>query len=477
MAQKPEFWHCGKYKLNLDRPRIMGVVNVTPDSFSDGGKFDTSQKAIEHAIKLLDEGADIIDVGGESTRPGFTPVSAEEEANRVVPVVRALVERGVVVSIDTRHPEVAELCVNLGASIINDVEGFSNPEMVRVASKSSAGCIVMHSGACIKKQLPHTHVQLNTDSEQKDDLNLLMSDKHYVSDATFEDAEIIRNVKGFLNDKSRELERAGISRDRVCIDSGIGFGKSSYEDIVLQRSFDRLASLGYPMICAISRKRMTQIFTGPCSPAERDAMTTGMCVGAVEQGARILRVHNVELCRDVIDGYWSTVHPTTKRAYIALGSNIGNRKGNLEKALSHIKEIPLTQIKAVSHAYDTEPAYGIASEVVDAVAEIETQLTPLALLRYLQKIEQDMGRRSVSDKPHSASRIIDLDLLYMDGEIHAGNFLELPHPRMAEREFVLHPMKDILKDPESLIAKAGLKVVPQEMRVGKVTRDLGEMNY
>lgn len=139
-------WHCGKHELSLVRPRIMGVLNVTPDSFSDGGRYKTVDDAVAHALDMLDAGADIIDVGGESTRPGFTPVSPEEEAARVVPVVRALVAEGACVSIDTRHPEVARMCVRLGASIINDVTGFTDPAMVEVAAGCDAGCIVMHAG-------------------------------------------------------------------------------------------------------------------------------------------------------------------------------------------------------------------------------------------------------------------------------------------------------------------------------------------
>ena len=129
-------WRCGKHEISLARPRIMGVLNVTPDSFSDGGTHATTAAAIEWGLRMLDEGADIIDVGGESTRPGFTAVSPDEEGKRVIPVIRALVDAGAIVSIDTRHPEAARLAVKLGASIINDVTGFTNPEMVRVAKVS-----------------------------------------------------------------------------------------------------------------------------------------------------------------------------------------------------------------------------------------------------------------------------------------------------------------------------------------------------
>ena len=142
LRQSYNTWQCGTHTISLARPRIMGVLNVTPDSFSDGGKNFDPDAAIARGLQMLDEGADIIDVGGESTRPGHTPVLPTEEAERVVPVVRALVAAGAIVSIDTRHAEVAKMCVRLGASIINDVTGFTDPEMVAVAAESDCGCIV-----------------------------------------------------------------------------------------------------------------------------------------------------------------------------------------------------------------------------------------------------------------------------------------------------------------------------------------------
>ena len=137
-------WRCGKHEISLARPRIMGVLNVTPDSFSDGGENLDAEAAIAHGLQMLDEGADIIDVGGESTRPGHRPVASEEEARRIVPVVRALVAEGAVVSVDTRHADVARICARLGAAIINDVTGFTDPKMVEVAAETECGCIVMH---------------------------------------------------------------------------------------------------------------------------------------------------------------------------------------------------------------------------------------------------------------------------------------------------------------------------------------------
>ena len=165
MANDTKTWRCGKFELKFDRPRIMGVLNVTPDSFSDGGEYFDTDAAIAHGLKMLDEGADIIDVGGESTRPGFTPVSADEEAKRVLPVVRALAQKGAIVSIDTRHVDVAKAAVRVGASIVNDVTGFTDPKMVEFVTSSDCGVIIMHAGDLTEEpKRRHTPVQLDTNA-------------------------------------------------------------------------------------------------------------------------------------------------------------------------------------------------------------------------------------------------------------------------------------------------------------------------
>ena len=162
MANDSKTWRCGKYELSFDRPRIMGVLNVTPDSFSDGGEHFDADAAIEYGLAMLDAGADIIDVGGESTRPGFTPVNPDEEARRVLPVVRALAKEGAIVSIDTRHVAVAKAAVRCGASIVNDVTGFTDPKMVEFVATRTCGVIVMHAGEVAAPTDTHATVQLDT---------------------------------------------------------------------------------------------------------------------------------------------------------------------------------------------------------------------------------------------------------------------------------------------------------------------------
>lgn len=164
MARDSKVWRCGKYELKFDRPRIMGVLNVTPDSFSDGGEHLDTDAAIAHGLKMLDDGADIIDVGGESTCPGFTPGDPDTEARRVLPVVQALAKAGAVVSIDTRHVEVAKAAVRVGASIVNDVTGFTDPRMVDFVKESDCGLVVMHAGEVADVERPRTHTEVQLDT-------------------------------------------------------------------------------------------------------------------------------------------------------------------------------------------------------------------------------------------------------------------------------------------------------------------------
>ena len=534
-------WRCGKHEISLARPRIMGVLNVTPDSFSDGGAHATTAAAIEWGLRMLDEGADIIDVGGESTRPGFTAVSPDEEGKRVIPVIRALVDAGAIVSIDTRHPEVARLAVKLGASIINDVTGFTNPEMVRVAQESDCGCIVMHAGE-VSERAPHQTVTLDstaaaraaaagltgtasgasalpsaptgaaanakaadiasastpdepTAAERADAAaaerldEVMRRSARGVTSASVslaggnrrftlpEEAPIMRRVMGFLGDQARELMRAGVARDRICIDPGPGFGKLADEDVVIQRACAKMVSMGYPVLCAVSRKRFVGAVSGVAEAPARDAATAGVCIAAVAAGARVLRVHDVAGISQALDSYWAIAHPDPRRAFVALGSNVGDRVEYLARACELINAIPLTCVTGVSHAYETDPAYGIALPVANAVAEIKTELAPLVLLDALMGVEKQLGRKRVPGQEGHGPRTIDCDLLWMEGETHAGRKLSLPHPLLGERDFVLVPMEDLMHDPVRFLTHAGISIKPREERVGLVRADLGEISW
>ena len=584
MARDSKVWRCGKYELKFDRPRIMGVLNVTPDSFSDGGEHLDTDAAIAHGLKMLDDGADIIDVGGESTRPGFTPVDPDTEARRVLPVVQALAKAGAVVSIDTRHVEVAKAAVRVGASIVNDVTGFTDPRMVDFAKESDCGLVVMHAGevADVERPRTHTEVQLDTSAAafmaQKareaeeaaralgatgkskraakaklisgmvqplqpqlpfdapastvgsptapaadadaapavgsgavaldaatadsvsapdapagepassgDDLASVMarsgatayngSRSAQLRRFTLPDsAPIMRRVMGFLSDQARALIHAGVARERICLDPGSGFGKEANEDIVIQRELGKIASLGYPTLCAVSRKRLVGAISGVANARERDIATFGVCLGAIEQGANIVRVHNVAGFAQFLNGFWAIARPQPRRAYVALGSNEGDRLENIRTARDLIAQIPMTCVSSCSRIYESEPAYETDQDAfANAVIEIKTELAPLILLDELGKVELQLGRDRSGKAKANGPRPIDCDLLWMDNEIHGGNKLRLPHPGLGERDFVLVPLEDLMHNPARFFRYEGIDVKEPEDRVGHVVAELGTL--
>lgn len=574
MARDSKVWRCGKYELKFDRPRIMGVLNVTPDSFSDGGEHLDTDAAIAHGLKMLDDGADIIDVGGESTRPSFTPVDPDTEARRVLPVVQALAKAGAVVSIDTRHVEVAKAAVRVGASIVNDVTGFTDPRMVDFVKESDCGLVVMHAGevADVERPRTHTEVQLDTsaaafmaqkareaeeaaralgatgkskraakaklisgmvqplqpqlpfdapapaaDAEQaapapgasaavafdatdadavsasvedapsSDDLASVMarsgatayngSRSAQLRRFTLPDsAPIMRRVMGFLSDQARALIHAGVARERICLDPGSGFGKEANEDIVIQRELGKIASLGYPTLCAVSRKRLVGAISGVANARERDIATFGVCLGAIEQGANIVRVHNVAGFAQFLNGFWAIARPQPRRAYVALGSNEGDRLENIRTARDLIAQIPMTCVSSCSRIYESEPAYETDQDAfANAVIEIKTELAPLILLDELGRVELQLGRDRSGKAKANGPRPIDCDLLWMDNEIHGGNKLRLPHPGLGERDFVLVPLEDLMHNPARFFRYEGIDVKEPEDRVGHVVAELGTL--
>lgn len=258
-------WQCGRYPLSLERPLVMGIVNVTPDSFSDGGEHATADAAVEHGLRLVREGADILDVGGESTRPGSDEVPPDVESARVLPVVERLArEAGVPVSIDTRHAEVAHAALASGASIVNDVAGFRDSAMVEVAAASDAGLVVMH---------------------------MLGEPKSMQANPRYDD--VVAEVRAFLERQATALVAAGVAPERICVDPGIGFGKTLDHNLALLRALSELASLGYPVLVGASRKRMIGDLTGEPEPKRRLGGSVAVALWAATHGASVVRVHDV----------------------------------------------------------------------------------------------------------------------------------------------------------------------------------------
>lgn len=243
---------------------IMGVLNVTPDSFSDGGAYPNAEAAMDAGLRMFELGADIVDVGGESTRPGSRPISLDEELDRTLPVVRALVSRGVAVSIDTSKPEVARRAVDAGAVMVNDVTGFRSGEMISVVASSSVCACAMHM-----RGEPRT----------------MQTEPHY--------EDVVGEVCEFLFGRADALLAAGVESHRLWIDPGIGFGKTLTHNLQLLRSLSVLAGRGDQVMVGVSRKSFLGTLSGETRPAERVAGSIAAGLFAVTQGAKALRVHDV----------------------------------------------------------------------------------------------------------------------------------------------------------------------------------------
>lgn len=261
---------AGKFLLALDRPRVMGIVNVTPDSFSDGGKFLGRDLAVAHARRLIEDGADIVDIGGESTRPGAIAASLQEELDRVMPVLEAIVDDGIPVSVDTQKVGVMKAAIKAGASMINDVSALLAPGAMELCASSSVAVCLMH-----KQGTPLTMQQAPS----------------YV--------DVVGDVKDFLAVRSTACLDAGIAAERIVIDPGFGFGKTIEHNFRLLRELSALVSLGYPVLTGFSRKASLGIVTGR-GAEDRLAASIAAAVLCAQNGATILRVHDVRETADAI---------------------------------------------------------------------------------------------------------------------------------------------------------------------------------
>jgi dihydropteroate synthase len=274
----------------VSRPLVMGVVNVTPDSFSDGGLYLDVDAAVAHGRELIADGADLVDVGGESTRPGAEPVALGTELERVVPVVERLATGGNAVSIDTRKAAVAEAALQAGARIVNDVSAFRHdPSMAGVVAAGGAGCVLMHMLG--------------------DDPRTMQADPHY--------DDVVSDVKEFLEERLRFAVDEGVREDRVWLDPGIGFGKTVDHNLELLRRLDEIVAIGQPVVVGTSRKSFLGRLTGR-SEREREHGTVATNVIAYERGARVFRVHDVRATVDAltvaaatVTGQWKTTPTTT----------------------------------------------------------------------------------------------------------------------------------------------------------------------
>lgn len=431
-------WKCSQYSFDAKMPIIMGILNLTPDSFSDGGSYPTPEDAIARGLQMIEEGALIIDVGGESMRPGAAPVSEEEECARVLDVVKALASKGICVSIDTRHAPVARAALAAGASIINDVSGFRDLAMVDLAASCDAGLVVMHMGG--------------------DDPRTMQNEPVY--------EDVVAEVRDYLKAQADNLIAHGVARERICLDPGPGFGKTAKQTIELMRNFHEFNRLGFPTMVAVSRKSYIGEAYQIEDPKERDSASAAEALMACELGASVIRTHNVALTAQALE---ENLRPYV---LIGMGCNVAlvadegeEREGKIamiNKAIGDMCMLPDTQIIDISSYYESEPAYFEDQDLfVNTVVLIRTGLPPQELLTYLQAIENSLGRvRTQKNGP----RTCDLDILDYQGYVSDLEVLTLPHPLLLERDFVVKPLLELL--PHHELAN-GVPVTFDNVKYGK----------
>ena len=271
MALPKKILRCGELSLDLSVPHVMGILNVTPDSFSDGGKHNGKAQAIAHAQQMIADGATVIDVGGESTRPGASVVEVEEEIRRVVPVVEALAELDVVISIDTSQPEVIQAAVAAGANIWNDVRALTRPNALETAAKLNIPVIIMHM-----RGEPTTMNGL----DQYDNVTL--------------------DVMTELSQRVSDALKVGVKAENIMIDPGFGFAKNAKQNLKLLNEFHQLNQLGYPILSALSRKRFIGEALGGADAGQRAAGSVAGHLLSIQQGACMVRAHDVKAMSDAI---------------------------------------------------------------------------------------------------------------------------------------------------------------------------------
>ncbi|MBP3866364.1 MAG: dihydropteroate synthase [Eggerthellaceae bacterium] len=432
-------WHCATFEFDERVPTVMGILNVTPDSFSDGGQHDSVEAAVAHAHRMIEEGATIIDVGGESTRPGSDEVPVGEEIDRIIDVVRILSDEGICVSVDTRHAEVARAAVDMGASIINDVSGFRDEAMVEVARGCDAGLVVMH---------------------MKGEPKTMQDDPVY--------GDVVVEVRDYLRDRAEQLESLGIARERICIDPGPGFGKTPSQTLEIVRNYHEFARLGYPLMAAFSRKSFIGYAYNIDDPAERDVASAAEALLACELGASVVRTHNVAVTVEGLKDLRPLV-VLSLGCNVALVANPGEEQegkiAQLNHAISQLCTMPDSQIVDISSFYTSEPAYyEDQDEFVNAIVLMRCGVAPKELLSYLHAIENSLGRvREIPNGP----RTCDLDIVDYQMYVVESDVLTLPHPRVLERDFVVKPLMELR--PNFVFAN-DVKITTEHVAYGRAER-------
>jgi dihydropteroate synthase len=419
-------------------PQLMGILNVTPDSFSDGGRHSDLAAAVARAKTMVADGAAIVDVGGESTRPGHVPVPEDEELRRVVPALEALgAELDAPISIDTSKAAVAREAARLGACVINDVWGLQrDPGMADAVAETGSAVVVMHN-----------------------------------RDAADPAIDILDDVERFFERSLNLAAGAGVPFGRILLDPGVGFGKTRQQNHACIWNLDRFRRLGAPILVGLSRKS----FIGGIIDAEVDRRLPGTLAAdtiALMRGASVLRVHDVIENRAALAVFMALKTAATPpltgesrddgkaRFALALGGNVGDKAGSLRRALRAIANEPGVELTAASRLYRTAP-WGKTDQdwFVNACALGRTTLAPEALLDRVKKLEVELGREPTE---RWGPRVIDIDLIAYDDVTLKTERLTLPHPELFNRAFVLVPLAEIASD----LVIAGVRVGDAAARLG-----------
>jgi dihydropteroate synthase len=418
-------------------PQLMGILNVTPDSFSDAGRHSDLAAAVARARAMVADGAAIVDVGGESTRPGHVPVPEDEELRRVVPALEALAEVDAPISIDTSKAAVAREAARRGACVINDVWGLQrDPGMADAVAETSSAVVVMHN-----------------------------------RDAADPAIDILDDVERFFERSLNLAAGAGVPFGRILLDPGVGFGKTRQQNHACIWNLDRLRRLGAPILVGLSRKS----FIGGIIDAEVDRRLPGTLAAdtiALMRGASVLRVHDVVENRAALAVFMALKTAAAPplaaeskddgkaRVVLALGGNVGDKAKSLRRALRAIASEPGIELTGVSRLYRTAP-WGKTDQdwFVNACALGLTSLKPEALLERVKRLEVELGREPTE---RWGPRVIDIDLIAYGNVTLKTERLTLPHPELFNRAFVLVPLADIAPD----LVIAGIRVGDAAARLG-----------
>jgi dihydropteroate synthase len=417
-------------------PQLMGILNVTPDSFSDGGRHFDPADAVARAHAMIAEGAAIIDVGGESTRPGHVPIPEDEELRRVAPALEALAELDAPISIDTSKSAVAREAARLGACVINDVWGLQrDPGMADAVAETGSAVVVMHN-----------------------------------RETTDPAIDILDDVERFFERSLNLAARSGVPFGRILLDPGVGFGKTRQQNHSCIWNLDRFRRFGAPILVGLSRKS----FIGGIIDAEVDRRLPGTLAAdtiALIRGASVLRVHDVAENRAALAVFLALKGAAAPlpaeepgddgraRVVLALGGNVGDKVLSLRRALRAIASEPGIELTAVSRFYRTPP-WGKTDQdwFLNACALGRTSLKPEALLDRMKALEVELGRAPAE---RWGPRVIDIDLIAYGDIALKTERLTLPHPELFNRAFVLVPLAEIAPD----LVIAGVRVATAAERL------------